>query len=1168
MGNKSANMLKQKKIAIVFTSFSLSIASAAIFSSLNKGLIKITGATCSHSHVEEYNAFAPTSLSFGEMHHYACCECHSAWQDSGLTIEIGNTVTDRSNILINKKTTTTEISKATVDLDDDIVNITNENPYVVGLDQTNWTLYNNGAGAGEFKYYQIDDKKAVRISAEETNNTRISALDTLNHGYSEFQFDKDIHGKPMVSFDYKIYDLDVSKYNNEPRMQIQWLNGNETVFASELSFITDNLWHTYNMSTNTTLETTSLRIRIHHFHGELYLSNVNINTSVLDAPVIRQVGYGIEFNSVPHADYYIVHDTNNNPNEITISDEEKVNGVLSYYPKVAGLHNLYVTAHSNHESTASSISNIINNLEISPKFFYDNFANEYYVKKDYFESKTGLSGMITGHELYKNKNKFSLNDDGSYYHAYFSEAGEFTQNASDRIEYTTYQEGRNLYRIIEEAKELGTNVLYVPHTDGLQKAGTTLNQNAELKAIMDAAYLNNLKVVVLAEDIYGPSASGNDESIIRTSVNNYLNNNGLATITHPAFYGFALMDEPRFDDNGKNTIQSVSYTAKACLDYFNTYYNSKHLTVRRPFFLCAFLQYTNSATGLFNNQDTYKSYVETWLTITGLNYYSSDIYTYTTQKYGDDCPEIIDDNYRIFLDLKNKYKGLKLHLTVSSNNDIDNRASCNVYDIFGSTLYSAAFNNYGISRYTYFPAIWTYHWKNGVVNRDGTKTDKYNWISSAQRQFEFIQNKLQGYEVTSFSSSTSGSYGASKANTRTMDIELEKGNLKCNVAINYNSQSNYNSQYKKFVPSGETYYLFGEGKTITPIISSGDTVTLNNGQAILIVEEEPSIRDIVMSSRDFVSNFGAIGSDCSDMNVNANGNTLKLTITGSAPGVWLNRELNGVDTFKDILLASEGFDVIYRASAGKTAAIRTVFKVGDTYPSKTYQGTTTTGDWDTISIRDFNTSLDAIRLDFLGTFASSGQMIEIKEIIFKNVDGPYFTCEAKYNATYIDRLSQISGFGSATSVTINSNNQYETDMTYEKDAFDSYIFRFTYSYQQNIDSLFFFVGCAGWKGFEFVILSNKKTQIDVYSEDLQYLAGSNQSLYQLDANTQYDMEFHIVRLYDGSNKVFLGIAVNGMFWNQLLIDDPTGCQNNVIGIYDYGANSGQGTVLSDYRGSN
>ena len=64
MGNKSANMLKQKKIAIVFTSLSLSIASVSVFSSINKGLTKITGATCSHSHVEEYNAFAPTSLSF------------------------------------------------------------------------------------------------------------------------------------------------------------------------------------------------------------------------------------------------------------------------------------------------------------------------------------------------------------------------------------------------------------------------------------------------------------------------------------------------------------------------------------------------------------------------------------------------------------------------------------------------------------------------------------------------------------------------------------------------------------------------------------------------------------------------------------------------------------------------------------------------------------------------------------------------------------------------------------------------------------------------------------------------------------------------------------------------------------------------------------------------
>ncbi len=66
-----------------------------------------------------------------------------------------------------------------------------------------------------------------------------------------------------------------------------------------------------------------------------------------------------------------------------------------------------------------------------------------------------------------------------------------------------------------------------------------------------------------------------------------------------------------------------------------------------------------------------------------------------------------------------------------------------------------------------------------------------------------------------------------------------------------------------------------------------------------------------------------------------------------------------------------------------------------------------------------------------------------------------------------------------------------------------------------------------------------------------------------DANVDYDIEFHIIRLRYGSNKVFLGITVNGLFWNQMLIDDPSGCKNNVIGIYDFGAGDA-GTVLKNF----
>lgn len=1158
-------MTRKTHLSLLFGLTTASIAIGALtFATTNSNLKIAKGTECEHKNVMEYDALSPSLSGAGHVHHYACCDCHTAWQDEAKTIVLGNTLTNRDSIDIYQKTNSSAIDSMSISEDDLIKYVVSSSPYVVGLDQTNWNSNPNGKGSGTYSYYSVDTKKALRVSAETLGSSNYSSLDTSNNGYSEFRFAKNLEGKLCVSFDYKYYDLDTSKHNDEPRIQAVWIDHNLNSIPTEIDLVSDNHWHSYSFTINQGFKSEYLAFKIHHYKGEMYLSNLSVTSPELDAPELVQEGLTVKFNSVANADYYLIHDNINYPNEIRIDDSESVNGVITYRPKTAGKHNIYVTAHNSNSLFTPSQSNVVHNLEVNPVFFYDNFANEYYVKKDYFVSKAKWT-LGTKHELYTYKDKFALNDDGSYYHSYFSESGEFTQNAADRIRYATYEEGSNLYRIIEEAKELGTNVLYVPHNDGILKSNQTLEQNTELKAIMDAAYLNNLKVVVIANEIYGVSINGTSLETTKSLINSYLSTYALSLIQHPAFYGFALNDEPRQVDGDKEPVKIAAWAAKACIDFFNENYISLSLNVERPFFICALLQYTDASDGLFQSESVYKNYVRTWLNTTGLNYYSTDIYTYTTQYYGNGSPEVIDLNYKIFLDLKSEYYGLKMHLTVTSNNDIDDRSSCNQYDIFGSTLYAAAFNNFGISRYTYFPAIWTYHWKNGVVNRDGSKTDKYNYVKEAQTQFRLLEQLLYGYEATSMNYSTKGKYGASSANTRIIESNLSNGTNNCTMVVNYNSQSNYNSSFRQYIPEGSIYYLFGQNKNTSANISSGIYVTLTNGQGVLIKEEESPIRDVVLSARDFAANFGEIGSDCTDMSLDTSGDTLKLTITGSAPGVWLNHILNGVSTFVDILHASNNFDVVYRATMGKTAAIRTVTKVGSNYYGNVFDGETTSGSWDSINISGLNMNLTDIRLEFKNGFAASGSLIEIKEIVFHDVECAKFTNEVKYQPTVIDTLTQISGFEGQSAVTITSNNQYESDMTYANDFHDSYIFKFKYSYQQNIDSLFFFIGCQSWKGFEFIILGNKATQIDVYDANASYVGGSGQSFYHIDqTNTDYDIEFHIIRLKNGSNKVFLGVVVNGLYWNEMLIDDPAGCKNNVMGIYDYGANSGAGTTLKNY----
>lgn len=839
--------MRRRTLILLALSGCLAVGACSIAVNIEKWS-KAEGQACPHlGQIDRYDALAPTKVELGRMLHYACCDCHAAWADYEKTNEIGNTVTKREKIDIFQKTQIVEIGREDIITNSDLVYLVEDAPYVRGLDQTDWSIANGGVGGGTYKFYQIDGRKAVRISTETLIGSQYSTLDSSNKGYSSFAIQKELSsGTITVSFDYKMYDLNTTSYSNEPRTHAVF-EGRDYNEIVELDFATDNKWHSYSFSSISGFELDTILFNMHHFNGEMYIANLSVTSNGLHAPVIETHGAGVRFSTVSGADYYVVHDNNNNPNQITINADQAEDGLITYRPEAAGMHDIYVTAHSNDENIGYSTSSVIEDVEVSPVFYYDNFANEYYVDKTWVDTKN--SWIQGGDYKYDTTDIDRASGWGSvtsgsteYYHAYYTDDGAFTQDANQRLRFNSTEANSNLARIVSEAKELGTNVLQVSHNDSYLNGDQKLEDNAELKIIMDYAYANNLKVIVMSNAIYAASASGTDEATIRSQVYNYLSAYGTSLIQHPAFYGFTLRDEPT---NNEQDVYRVSWTARAVKDYFTENYVSKNLAVECPFFVCALLQQGNGDT--FCCDPNYMYYVENWLRITGLNYYSTDIYTYTTQVYntssfnGSSTDEVIDLNYEIYMKLKSRYKGLRMHLTTTANNDKYNRSAVNQYDIYGSTLYAAALNNYGISRYSYYPAIWTYHWQNGVVNRNGSHTSKYNWIKGAQSQFEMIQDKLYGYEATSLSTQTNGGYSSTSANTRRMDVELTKGEETAKMVVNYNSQSNKTSSFSVAIPANKSYYLFGNGvNTAGQYSANGVNVTLTNGQAVLITNEDLS----------------------------------------------------------------------------------------------------------------------------------------------------------------------------------------------------------------------------------------------------------------------------------------------------------------------------------------
>ena len=280
-------------VAIASVAVSFSVA-AFISETVTNNFKKVNGTTCLHSHIEEYPGYAPDNVNKGEMHHYACCECHTAWSDSELTNEIGNTITNRGKIDIPKKSSITKIDKNMVG-DDLIKNVVNSSPYVVGLDQTNWSSASNGKGPGNIFFYNIDNKNAIRLSTETLNSQKRQLLDTYNNGYSEFSVTNDIIGQVTASFEYKYYDLDDDFYVANHKAAISWINEEGSLITqNDIELIPDNSWHTVVISSNSPVNLHLFTVKIHHFYGELYISNLSMTAPKLDAPVLYQYKQGVK----------------------------------------------------------------------------------------------------------------------------------------------------------------------------------------------------------------------------------------------------------------------------------------------------------------------------------------------------------------------------------------------------------------------------------------------------------------------------------------------------------------------------------------------------------------------------------------------------------------------------------------------------------------------------------------------------------------------------------------------------------------------------------------------------------------------------------------------------------------------------------------------------------
>lgn len=544
--------------------------------------------------------------------------------------------------------------------------------------------------------------------------------------------------------------------------------------------------------------------------AELKANNTSKNALV--APVLSKgLGYTVTWTHVRSADYYIVHDDNDYRERI-VYESEGNNAVYTYEAEVVGNHNITVTAHSFYDYYNSTTSNAVATPEVKPVFSYKSMQDGLY---KFSSSQMSTMGISTTGCYYDSSDK--------KYFVYYNKDTGWSPNGALATDWTSPAE---FPAHAQRLKDMGNNIILVARDTNAEYKAKDTWEASRLRYVMDTAWSMGMKVLVCDEVFYKLSMSDNSDghatskAQVTTAINNRIGFKDY--VTHPAFYGFSLDDEPY----GK-WISAMSYTISALDEACEA------LGVSDPFYLACLFQAQGGELGkeLYLTQSSLEDYYNKWLDIDGVDskYLYVDIYTQhamdqPTNRYNTSFEVVYDDSY-----LGGKYK---FHQAITAHTQNDGVLL--EQDLYMSLLYAAAHNVAGYSWFCYFPiagelagTLGGYD-GNGYGNGIGNKVEKgksfYNAAKTAGYQYELIQGWLDGYEWQTRDHNDSKNLLTTTlsngTNTATMYVNADVDSMSGSVTV---------------TASGSTCYLigYGIGTAEAPYQAVSGSVTLAPGQAVI-----------------------------------------------------------------------------------------------------------------------------------------------------------------------------------------------------------------------------------------------------------------------------------------------------------------------------------------------
>ena len=524
----------------------------------------------------------------------------------------------------------------------------------------------------------------------------------------------------------------------------------------------------------------------------------------LSAPTVSKgLGYAVTWTAVENADYYTVHDDNNYREYAVVMAEE----TLSYKAEVVGDHNVYVVAHSYYEAyNSSNVSNTVATPKVKPVFSYKSMTDGLY---KFSSSQMSTMGISTTGYYYDSADE--------KYFAYYNKDTGWSPYPSQVTDWTSPAE---FPAHAQKLKDMGNNIIMIAYDSNAAYKADETWATSRMRYIMDTAWSMGMKVLVCDEVFYDLSMSDSDHQDTcaqsKAQVTEAINaRDGFAEyVTHPAFYGFSLDDEPH-----SSYIEAMSYTISALDDACEA------LGVSEPFFLACLFQYYGRIDLMLQSQ--LKSYYEKWLAIDGVDnkYLYVDVYTsHAVAQSGDRYENTFDVVYG---DMGGQYDFYQA-ITAHTQDD----GTLLEQDLYMSLLYAAAHDVAGYSWFCYFPisgetsASMVGFDGNGYGNGIGNNASGsyYNAAKTAGYQFELLQGLLDGYDwqTRSVSGELLTTTLSNGTNTATMYVNADEDKMSSSVTV---------------TASGSQCYLvgYGVGTAEAPYQVVSGSVTLAPGQAVICI---------------------------------------------------------------------------------------------------------------------------------------------------------------------------------------------------------------------------------------------------------------------------------------------------------------------------------------------